>query len=253
VTPQAAQSEQAAEVVERSPAEDLSELEVEFLKSEYDVLLELYTHTEDTLYSVFNFYLTLLSAIIGAIVVLFQLDIARTLSIFPTLAILLGFVVLLGIITQDAVVNKNADIAHYTYAMNALKTYLLRDSPDIRRRVFYQDNILTPVSPIRSSTSALERWQQRLWWMTPLGTHQLFVSLMNSLSLAVIAVVLVPGAFSLPLLNWRSLIVGPVAVVVFFIAQVIYAKRKFQRQLRRGQVTMSGETHRFEALLEVDA
>jgi hypothetical protein len=233
--------------------DELDEMEKEFLKSEYSALVDLYTHTEDTLQATFNFYLTLLSAIIGVVIALIQLNALQADSLFPTLAILLGFAILLGIITQDAVINKNVDTAKYAYAINALKAYMLRDSPATQRQVFYQSNSFARVSPVPMTPDPWHRLHQYFWWITELGTHQLFVSMVNSLALAVIAVVLIPGALSLPILTWRLLAFGPLSVLAFYVAHCVYAKKKFQYGIRKAQVTMTGETHKFEMPLEVES
>jgi hypothetical protein len=221
------------------------QLTKEFLKEEYSALVSLYVHAENTLYALFNFYLTLLSAITGATVVLIQLNATQVTATYPGLAIFLGFVVLLGIITQDAIIRKNVDMAHYARAMNALKAHMLQAAPEIQQRIFYQHNLLTQVSPIPPGPDALTRWHQRLWWMTPLGMHQLFVGLVNSLSLVIVTIVLIPGAFSLSIPLWRLLVVGPVTAMLFYIAHCTYAKKKFQRGLRKTQITMAGQTHQW--------
>lgn len=231
---------------------DALELEKEFLKSEYSALIDLYTHTEDTLQATFNFYLTLLSAIIGVIIALIQLNAFQTGSLFLTMAILLGFAILLGIITQDAVVNKNVDIAKYAYAINALKAYLLQNAPVIQRQMFYQSNFFTRVSPVPITPDPWRRRHQYFWWITSLGTHQLFINVVNSLALAIIAVILIPGALSAPILTWQLLVLGPVSMLVFYVAHCVYAKKKFQYGVRRAQITMTGGTHKFETPLEVE-
>jgi hypothetical protein len=211
----------------------------DFLREEYDALVSLYTHTENTLFSLFNFYLTLLSAITGGIIVLAQINNSNIAAALPAFGFLLVFAVLLGIITQSAIINKNADLAHYALSLNLLKDYALRNAPDARRRVFYLHNMLTPVSPIELDTR-FDRIQTRIWWMLPLGTHQLFVSVVNSLALSVATVILILIVAGPMVPPWQWFLGGVFMVVMSFIAHAVYARKKFELGMRQSRLTISG-------------
>jgi hypothetical protein len=75
------------------------DLASDFLKAEYNALVELYTHTEDALSSTFNFYLTLLSVVVGAILVVAQIPSMSDAAALATLGLLLIFAILLNAIT----------------------------------------------------------------------------------------------------------------------------------------------------------
>jgi hypothetical protein len=218
-----------------------SELVPDFLITEYGSLIDLYTHTEDALSSTFNFYLTLLSAVVGAILVLAQLPGAGGGRNFSTSGLLLGFAVLLGIITQDGIVNKSVDLAHYALSINLLKAHLLSTSPQVKAHVFYIHNIYAQVSPVEVPTGLVDHVHKRLWWMIPLGTYQLFVNVINSIALAALAVLVVPGILSLTPPLWRVLVGGAITVYVSFVIQCLYAQIKFRRGFRKSQVTMADE------------
>jgi len=218
-----------------------NELIFDFLKTEYDALVNLYTHTENMLSSTFNFYLTLLTASAGAIIVVLQVIGPYTATTLSTLGLLLSFAVLLGIITQDSIVNKNIDLAHYALSINLLKAHMLCAAPKVKQRVFYMYNMHLQVSPLAAPPSRIDRLHKRLWWMVPLGTHQLFVSVINSLALAALAVVVIPGMVSPTIPLWRLLVGGPVGFYTCYIAHCIYAQTKFRQGFRKSEVTMAGK------------
>jgi hypothetical protein len=213
----------------------------DFLLAEYDTLIELYTHTEDALSATFNFYLTLLSAVVGAILILPQLPAMGGTITFSTSGLLLIFAALLGIITQDGIINKSVDLAHYGLSINLLKTYLLSNTPEVKSYVFYLRDIHTQINPLETPSNIVDRLHKRLWWMIPLGTHQLFVGVINSLALTALAIIVVPGifAFSVPL--WRQLLGGPIGFYICFVTHCIYAQAKFRRGFHKLEVTMAGK------------
>jgi hypothetical protein len=154
------------------------------LLQEYNSLVSLYTHSENTLFSLFNFYVTLLTTITGAIIVAFQIGEKYASNLFFTIFILLVFVVLIGIITQDALIHKNGDLAHYALALNAIKSHLLEKHPEAHAHVFYMWNPHIRVHPLQYQESLDERLDRHLWWMLPIGMQQLFASVMDSFALA---------------------------------------------------------------------
>jgi hypothetical protein len=234
--------EQQADIPGESGLPDAKhELVPDFLMTEYSALIELYTHTENALSSTFNFYLTLLSAAVGAILVLAQLPGAGGGKTFSVSGLLLGFAVLLGIITQDGIVNKNVDLAHYALSINLLKAHLLSKAPEPKSYVFYLRNIHAQVKPFEIPLNIVDRLHKRLWWIIPLGTHQLFVNVINSLALTALAVIIVPGMLSLSVPLWRKILSGSIGFYVCFVAHCIYAQAKFRRGFKKLKITMTGK------------
>ncbi len=213
----------------------------DFLKAEYASLLTLYTHTENTIFNVFNFYLTFLSAIGGAIIVLVQINSANPAVALPSVSGLLAFAILVGIITQDAIVNKNIELSLCALALNRVKYRQLLQWPDIKPYLFYLHNTWAPVTPFHPKVVHLSRRvHERWWWLFSLGTHQLFIGVIDSFALAaltLIAVELLTGS-TLPL---SKLIIGEVAVTALsFEMHAIYARLKHRRSVENF-ITASGE------------
>jgi hypothetical protein len=161
------------------------------LIQEYNSLVSLYTHSENTLFSIFNFYVTLLTTITGASIVVFQLSEKNASNPFGTILVLLVFIVLIGIITQDALIHKNGDLAHFALAINSIKYHLLKDHPEAQPHVFYMWDLHLRVNPIKYKITLDESIDKYLWWMLPIGMQQLFVSLMNSFALGLFVIMVV--------------------------------------------------------------
>ncbi len=212
----------------------------DFLLEEYKALVSLYTHTETTLFSIFNFYLTLLSTVTGAIIVIAQLNIANLTLAFPGIGFLLVLGILLGIITQDAIINKNVDLAKYALAINLAKEFAFRNDKDVKRFSFYIHLAETEVRPVKPPPSTLDSLYKRLWWMLPTGMHQLFVSLMNSFALTTLTIILAVGLASASVSLWQLALVGVLVLFASFTVHCIYAQLNFKRKSTIANITMAG-------------
>ncbi|MBI3175938.1 MAG: hypothetical protein HYZ25_19630 [Chloroflexi bacterium] len=211
------------------------------LIQEYNSLVSLYTHSENTLFSIFNFYVTLLTTITGAIVVVFQLSEKNADSPFGTILVLLVFIVLIGIITQDALIHKNCDLAHFALAINSIKSHLLKKHPDAQQYVFYMWDLHVRVNPLKYKITLDEKIDKYLWWMLPIGMQQLFVSLMNSFALGLFVIMLVAVYGDLQLNLLKLFIAIPFVIVFSFVAQCTYANVKFNHRIRRSAIAMNGQ------------
>ena len=211
------------------------------LTQEYNSLVNLYTHAENTLFSIFNFYVTLLTTITGAIIVVFQLSEKNSSNPLGTILVLLVFIVLIGIITQDALIHKNGDLAHFALAINSIKSYLLTKHPEAQPYVFYMWDLHVRVNPLKYKITLDERIDKYLWWMLPIGMQQLFVSLMDSFALGLFVIILIDVYGDL-LSNLIKLFIAiPLVIVVSFIAHCTYANIKFNHKVRRSAIAMDGQ------------
>jgi len=211
------------------------------LTQEYNSLVSLYTHAENTLFSIFNFYVTLLTTITGAIIVVFQLSEKNAGNPLGTILVLLVFIVLIGIITQDALIHKNGDLAHFALAMNSIKSYLLNNYPEAQPHVFYMWDLHVRVNPLKYKITMDERVDKYLWWMLPIGMQQLFVSLMDSFALGSFVIILIDVYGDLQSNLFKLFIAIPLVIVVSFIAHCTYANVKFNHKVRRSAIAMDGQ------------
>jgi hypothetical protein len=207
---------------------------LDILKLEYSSLLNLYTHTEDSINGIFNFYLTLLSAITGAMIVLFQINGTNLLASYPSVAGLLIFVIMIGVIIQDSIVNKNVDLSNFTLGLNLIKYRLFQNHTEEMSYIFYLYNFWTNVSPTPpGKTDAVSRTHKTLWWLFPLGTHQLFIAIVNSFALAALTVIIIQLLSGNILSASRWITSGVIVFIVSFQLNTSYARIKHRRGIER--------------------
>lgn len=211
----------------------------DFLKQEYNALISLYIHYENGVSSIFNYYLTLLSTIAGATIVLFQLSGPTVASVLPAIGILMFLALTLGVVVQEAILNKNVDLAYTTQAINLLKFEILQDNPEAQKYVNYLHNPFINKKPANEAKGLSDRLENQFWYLKWVGSHQLFISLFNSLELSFLVVVLVvilaPGVVSI----WRISIVSLIVLFFSLFTHALYANLEFQRRLQARKPSMS--------------
>jgi len=237
------QRKKAAPTPVENPAPPAKPPKVELLTQEYGNLVELYTHTENSLFSIFNFYITLLTTIIGATVVLWQVLRPEQGSIQIIALVLLVFVILLGLITQDALIRKNSDLAHFALAINAIKVALTKEHPGLQEHLFFLENIHARVNPLKHPPTLDERVDKYLWWMLPLGIQQLFVNIMTSVALSAVVLLLIASLAHDTIPLWQLLLGGATVLGLGFITNCVYTNLKFRQDIRRGSVRMDGKPY----------
>lgn len=207
---------------------------IDILKAEYASLSNLYIHTENAINGIFNFYLTLLSAVTGAIIVLFQVNSGNLLLSYPSVAGLLVFAILVGIVIQDSIVNRNIDLSNFALGLNLLKYRLFQGRETEKPYIFYIDNSFAEVSPISPrKINLVEKINKRLWWIYPLGTHQLFIGIVNGFALTGLMIITVQF-LSQDTVPHSNLIVGGIVMfVISFQVHCIYARIKHRRGIER--------------------
>jgi hypothetical protein len=227
---------------------ELSEISLSAaLLKEYDGLLNLYTHTENSINSIFNFYVTLLTTLTGAIIVLMQISNLSQGNLSWTISALLVLLILFGVITQDFLIYKDAELAYFTMAINSVKESLFKNFPEAQSQIFFlsspYSHIRVDVSPLQLRPTLLGKIEKIFWWMWPLGMPQLFVSLMNSLALTAIFILLIISLMAGAVPVFRLIITSIFVLGSAYIAQCIYANMKFKGKISQGHISMNGEIH----------
>jgi hypothetical protein len=170
---------------EESPSESttpsLREKSLDFLIGEHESLKRAYSDVESSVQGLFNFYLTIFSAVVGAGLFIIQVDSVSA----GTISVLLTFVIAVGIFYQSGIIGKYADQVVYATAIEEIRNYLIKKMPEAGEPL--RKLPLAPkLTAEHSAVSRLDRWEMGLWWLLPVGTHQLFIAFVNSLSLAVL-------------------------------------------------------------------
>lgn len=156
----------------------LSEQTVSFLTQECDRMLGLYQQAQTNAQSVFNFYLTFVTAVVGGVIYIAQLtsesEKAATQNDLTLIGVLF-FAAIVGTVYLPALAGRYAQAARYAQAVDEIRRYLI-------------DRLDTPVPPIYDS---LVNFHPRLpgksiawlYWLMPAGTYQMFISIVNSAAL----------------------------------------------------------------------
>lgn len=158
-----------------SPA--LDEISRDFLQGELERLQTLYTHMDGSAQSVFNFYLTFVSTLVGAIIVLIQLggsSAADGLRVRLSVMGLMFFGALVGAVYLSALSGRYGHMARYARGIDDLRRFLIREG---------QVRVPESFAPMLAQRPAAA--QEPFWtWLFPSGTYQLFIGVINSTALA---------------------------------------------------------------------
>lgn len=151
------------------PTANLDAASVEFLNKECERMMTLYSQAQANIQNVFNFYLTFVSGVLGATVVLIELtdDTAAW-----AVGLVLFFAVIVGTVYLSAISGRYAHAARFAEGVDAIRRYLIE-----------QQNISLP--PIYESfvdyhPRAMEGRRAWVYWLIPTGTYQMFIAVVNS-------------------------------------------------------------------------
>jgi len=162
----------------------LSEQAFEFLLKEYDSLRDLFTQTESSLQNLFNFYLTLVTTVVGAIVLILQLTPSNPISLARsqfTLSGLLIFAAMIGSAYLSALTGRYAHLARYAQGIDEIRRHLI-NRLEVPTPPLYQAFLASAQSTDRQTQK--RKTPAWLYWLFPVGTYQLFVAVINSLALS---------------------------------------------------------------------
>lgn len=95
----------------------------EFLRTEYELLNQWAVHGENITHQIFNFYITILAAVLGGLVVLIQVVFASVEKSLLIAAGVCGFLVVIGVIFFDALVSQYIRNMRYYFEMEAIRAY----------------------------------------------------------------------------------------------------------------------------------
>jgi len=187
----------------------------------------LYAQAQDNVQSVFNFYLTLVTTVVGAIIVLLQITPAAPLDNLRTRLLLIGmllFTALVGTVYLSALSGRYAHAARYARAIDELRYYLMHrlnvPLPSLYNR-FLQEHQTT------IAEDAVPWWL----WIFPSGTYQMFIAILNSLALSIMTGLLAGlGTGNVGQGSLAALLVFAIAFNIYNVyARVVI--RTFQRRL----------------------
>lgn len=144
-------------------------------------MMALYSEAIGGIQSVFNFYLTFVSAVVGGVILIVQ-----TGGSLLLLVGLLFFAALVGTVYLSALSGRYGRAERYAYAVDTIRRYLIQ-MQGVQVPPLY-DSFLTGRQ--RAPTGPLAR----LYILFPTGTYALFIGSVNSLALSIVTWLLLVAA-----------------------------------------------------------
>jgi hypothetical protein len=184
--------------------------QMQVISEEVQRLQTLYLDARNNAQTVFNFYLTFVTAITGGLIFVVQSasDIA-SLQTRLILIALLFFSVLVGSVYVSALSGRYAQANRYSYGLDMLRRVQLQLSKPFLPPV-YNSFVNASTEPVDATPAA---WYI---WLFPTGTFQMFIAVVNSTSLsASIALILSMGAI-------RPQTILVMTLIVFLVTLTIY-------------------------------
>lgn len=158
----------------------LDESSINILLKENEMLQTLFIHAENGMQSIFNFYLTLVTATVGGIAIIWQSIVSnptQTWWAMFSISCLLVFIAISGSAYMSSLAFRYAHTVRYAQGIN-----------EIRRFLIHHSNIVIPPVYTRllgePTTNKTGRIVSILSMIIPVGTHQFFIAVVNSLAWA---------------------------------------------------------------------
>jgi hypothetical protein len=206
----------------------MEENALQILLKEYDALRDFYNQTEHGIQSLFNYYLTLMTAILGGLVVVFQFaPFSTTIVIVQRLSIgsLLIFFATIGSLYLSSLSTQSAHAVRYARGMNEIRKLLIA-------------SYRVPVPPVYGKfMSEKERYglgKSKLSFVLslviPVSTYQLFVATVSSLAWAgLIFFLYITVQSDNTMTIWRSVL----GFIVPYLIYSIYARLIYELTISR--------------------
>ncbi|MBN1426812.1 MAG: hypothetical protein JXB07_00410 [Anaerolineae bacterium] len=199
---------------------------LDVIMKEYDALRELYSQAEAGAQSIFNFYLTLVTTVGGAIVLILQLSPSNASPFL--ISGLLVFATTIGSVYLSALTGRYAHMSRYAQGIDAVRRHLIETlkvpMPDVYRAFLAPHKNTMP-----GLGSRLFGWTV---WLGPTGTYQLFVAAVNSLSLAAAVWLFLLAGGAVQSNAGRSLLTSVLICVATFLVYNAYSRMMMGKIVR---------------------
>jgi hypothetical protein len=201
---------------------------LQILLKEYDALRDFYNQTEHGIQNLFNYYLTLMTAILGVLIVVFQfapLNTAVLIAQKLSIGALLIFFATIGSLYVSSLSTHSAHAVRYARGIN-----------EIRKKLF--DRYQVPVPPIYGKFMQEKEMPAKgasklsfiLSLFIPVSTYQLFVATVSSVAWAGLIFFLYLTSQSDSVVTlWRSVI----GFIVPYLIYSIYARLVYEMIISR--------------------
>lgn len=201
---------------------------LQILLKEYDALRDFYNQTEHGIQNLFNYYLTLMTAILGVLIVVIQfapLNTAVLIAQKLSIGALLIFFAAIGSLYVSSLSTHSAHAVRYARGINAIRKKLIElyqvPVPPMYGK-FMQEK--EPPAKRKSNLSFI------LALFIPVSTYQLFVATVSSLAWAgLIFFLYLTSQADTVVIIWRSIL----GFVVPYLIYSVYARLVYEMIISR--------------------
>jgi hypothetical protein len=162
----------------------ISDEALQVIMSEYETMKGLFSETEASIQSIFNFYITLVTAVIGGIALILQFPQNLPSDIMRSQIIILGLLILasiIGTIYLLSIVYRYSRLIEYGRSLDALRLHLIQEF-NVPMPSMYSHFLKETNEPVIYKLKAPLLW---LAWLLPTGTYQLTMAFINSTAFSV--------------------------------------------------------------------
>ncbi len=203
----------------------------EFIKSEYEILNQWAMHGQNTVNQLFNFYVSLLTASLGALVVIIQISKSElSMSMFLTAGVAF-LLVIVGVVFLDALVTQYIRNAYYYAGIISIQNFY-KQYPEVEKTL-QEHPSFSIEADAEDPDSFVAKHIPFFKYLLPVGIQQIFISLINSflISVTIVCIVIAVGGTGADFL--RTIIGVAISFVVTFSIQNLFARFGLQEQLNR--------------------
>lgn len=200
------------------------------LMKEYDALRDMYNQSVHNVQTMFNYYLTLMTAVFGGITFVASPS-SGILLARSTIAFLLIFLAVIGTFYLSSLTNNHAHSVRYAKGVNALRRHIIA-TYGVSMPAAY-DKFLNNVTEYEPTGLVFF-----LSLFVPVSTYQLFAATINSLSWGF----MVAMVYFSSITTYTSVLLialpGVLALIVTFLIYSIYSRLIFQMTVNRATVSV---------------
>lgn len=202
---------------------------LEVLMKEYDTLRDMYNQSVHSGQTMFNYYLTLMTAVLGGITFVAQPSSGVLLS-KTTIGILLVFLGVIGTFYLSSLTRNHAHTTRYARGINSLRRFII-EKYDVSMPPAYEKFLKTLTEGEPSRMAFL------LSLFIPVSTYQLFAATINSLSWGFMVSIAYYGNSSDANLMQIAL-PGVLTLIITFFIYSIYSRLTYQMTVSRATVSV---------------
>ncbi|MFL7791437.1 MAG: hypothetical protein AB8I69_04800 [Anaerolineae bacterium] len=220
------------------------------LQLEYEQLNQWARHGEEAAHRIFNFYVSLLTAVLGAFLLITQLIGGAPQTVLLIGSAVCGLLVIVGVTFLDALVCQYIRNVHYRIGIEKLRASFRRN-PEIADvlsqlsmvtleadaetvyRILFPKKKKTRIGRSKRVSRLVQTAQLLTTLPFPVSTQQIFISMVTSLLLGALAWSLVWGLAGIGTWTREMLLASSIIIVLSFVAQNVVARTGLQELFNR--------------------